>query len=151
MAVAVQHDFTRKLRITELRRFLQKKLAEKIGLAAQSLGNFVAREKVHQFVAEHGNASRLKTDDRYAIVDVLLHIGKYPAQLLLRLIQHAEIIKWPPAANMAYRYAHVKAGGFQHGNGSLGGFRVKVIVKRVRPKDDRRLILIDRCTLFEPM
>ena len=34
MAMAMQHGFTRELRITEMRCFFQKKLAKKIGLAA---------------------------------------------------------------------------------------------------------------------
>ena len=83
---------------------------------------YVAREGISQVGAKGGNAGGLETDDRYAIVDVLVHIGEYPAQLLLCLIQHAKLIKRPPAANMACRYAHMQAGGFEHGYGGLGGF-----------------------------
>ncbi len=100
MAVPMQHGLARKLGIGNRGAFFKKKLAKKIGLPIQPFGNFVAGKKINQFVAEHGNASGLEADDGYAVVDSCCISVEYLAQLLLCLIQHAEIVKRPPAADV---------------------------------------------------
>ena len=65
-----------------------------------------------------------------------------PAKLLLCLLQHAKIIERAAAAYVAEGTRYLKAGGFEHRHSRLCGFRIKVIIERIGPENDGRLIFI---------
>ena len=114
MAVSVEHDLACDLRRGIARRFSLEKLTQQERLRAQLFRPRVSRKQIAQLIAEHRRAARFEDDDRNAGIDEYGQRREHLLQILLRLIEHPEVIQRPPAAQPALRDKHMAAGGAQH-------------------------------------
>ena len=101
MAVPVQQHFAGKLRRLVAGRMALEKLAEKKRLASQLHGARIPRKQIAQFVAKDGCAARFQHDDGHARVNSRAQNGQNLLQILLGLVEHAEIVERPSAAQVA--------------------------------------------------
>src|SRR5579864_3584751 len=91
-------------------------------------------EKIEQFIAKHRSTTRLKDDNRSSGSNLRRENFDRFQQQLLRPVKHAKIVKRPSAADMRLRQCHPISRGFEDLDRRNRGFRVEVVVERVRPK-----------------
>src|SRR5579871_4671527 len=98
-----------------------KKLAEQKSLARQCLGALVMREQVDEFVAEDGDATRLKTDDRNSGLNFRRELIEDLQQQGFGSIEHAVVVERAAAAQVGAGNDDAIAGVLQNFDGGACG------------------------------
>ena len=138
VAVPVDERFSAKLRHDEVLRLLFQEFAEQVSLFGQSVGAIIVRKQVAELVAEDGYAAGLKADDWDSGGDFGTQDVERFEQQPLGPVQHAKVVQRAAAAEICLRNQDFIASRIENFNSRTRGFRMKVVVKRVRPEDDLR-------------
>jgi len=110
MAMAVNHDASpAHLRRLPVGGALREDLAQHHGLLAEADRARIVREEVDEFVAKDAGATGLKHDDRNTGIDLRLKLIEDAEQVAASLIQEAEIVERPAAADMCLRNLHISS------------------------------------------
>src|SRR5690349_17573549 len=136
MAVCVHNCFALETRKLEVRFVTPHEFGKQKNLCAEALRLFVRREQVSELIAEHRRTRGLENDDGRAGVYVLLDHVHHVPEITFSAFEHAPLVKWTAAAHWGFRNLYGETCVLQHECRSLRGFRMKVIVERVRPQDD---------------
>src|ERR1700676_5033815 len=140
MAVSVKEHFPAELRRLIAWGMMLQKLAEEKRLASQPGGAWILREQIAQFIAKDGSAALFQDDDRDAGVNLHAQGAHDSLQIFLGPVEHAEIVQWPPAAEMNLRDGDLETRALKHFQRSTACVRMKVIVKRVGPQNYLTLV-----------
>src|ERR1051325_6243425 len=150
MAMQMHQGFAVQLSSGIIRREFAEELAQQEGLLAQPARVDIGREKVFQFIAKNGGATRLQHDHGRAGFDLGPEGFEDLPQSLFRFIEQAVIVERPAAAQMRLGHLNAETGVFEHFDGRLGDIRMKVVVERVRPEQDWRFALVASRASLEP-
>ena len=92
--------------------------------------------QIVELVLEHGGAARLEDHDRKPFGQVRAHAVQDAIEVAARVVEHAEVVERPPAAEPVRRDDDLVAGGLEHVDGRHQGVGEEVIVEGVGPEDD---------------
>ena len=117
-----------------IRRVLHQKLAEQHRLPLQLRRPRVVGHQIDGFIPEYARAARFEYNDRGAGRNFLGQGIHRLRQVLLRLVEHAEVVQRPPAAHVALQNLDGEARIREHLIGRLGNVGLEIIGERVRPQ-----------------
>src|SRR5579872_4693785 len=144
MAVPVEKYLLSKLRSLIARGLLFQKLAQEKRLVSQPDGTLIHGKQIAQFIPKDGSATRFQHDDR----DPGHNWGAQDAhdsfQILFGLVEHAEIIERPAAAQMHLRNPDLETCALKYIKRRAASVRMKIIVERVRPQNHFALVYCGR-------
>src|SRR5215831_205901 len=133
-----------------LRRVLDQKFTQQERLASQPLRVQITRKQIRQLLPKHRRTTGFQQYDRRAGDQPRGHPVQNLSQPFLGRIKHAIIVQWPPAAHVLPRHFDAEAGILENLDRRLRYPGMKVVIERVRPKDDRRTTLVAWWLFVEP-
>ena len=135
MAVAVEQDVAGELRRLITGDTLFEEFAKEEGLTAQLAGAGMVGEEILEFVAEDRGAAGFEDDDGVSSVDLRPESLEDSLYILLRLVEHSEVVEGASAAEVALRDFDGAAGVGEDFERSLTGLGMIVVVEGVGPED----------------
>src|SRR5712692_4717370 len=144
MAVTVKKHFAGKLRRLIAGGMMLEKFAEKKRLTAQPPGAWVRWKQIAQLIAKNGGAAWFQDHHRYVSVNLFTQRMQDPLQILLSLVEHAEIIERATTAEMLPGNDRIAARRNEHLQRGAARFRVKIIIEGVRPQNNLAPLALDR-------
>ena len=112
-------------------------LAQHDGLLAQADGALVIREEVDQLVAKDAGATWFQHHDWNSRADLRFEFVQDTKQVVARLIEEAEVVQRPAAADMLLGNLHAGSRRGEHLRRRRERLRVKVVVPGVGPEQHR--------------
>ena len=114
-----------------------KKFAQQKRLLCQPLGALIGGEEVGQLIAKDAGAAGLEHHKGHPGIDLRAEAFQNPQQVLPRLVEEAEIVQRPAAADVLRRDLHLESSRGEHLMRRTQHLGMKVVVPRIRPQQQR--------------